>query len=108
MRKKGVWWKRNCGSILAIAQAILETSLGNSGVGKTRNNPFSINSKKGYKNYLLIEDGVMDYYYFISKRYLRCKTIDELLNNFTNCSGKRYAKDTSYEKRLKKIFYNLI
>jgi len=31
---------------LAMTQAILESSLGNSGVGKTRNNTFNINSKK--------------------------------------------------------------
>ena len=88
---------------LAISQAILETSLGNSGVGKSRNNPFSINSKKGYKRYDLIENGVLDYYYFISNRYLYCKTLDQLLINFTNCSNKRYAQDRSYEKRLKNL-----
>jgi flagellum-specific peptidoglycan hydrolase FlgJ len=92
---------------LVITQAIIETSLGTSGVGKTKNNPFSLNSKEGYRKYELIENGILAYYYFISNRYLNCKTVEQLLNNFTNCKGKRYAQDKRYEKRLKKQ-YNLL
>ncbi len=89
---------------LAISQAIIETSLGNSGVGKTRNNPFSLNSKEGYRKYELIENGVLDYYYFISNKYLNCKTAEQLLGNFINCGGKRYASDRNYERKLKKQY----
>lgn len=92
---------------LAISQAIIETSLGNSGVGKNRNNPFSLNSKKGYKRYDQIKDGVIDYYYFVSNGYLRCKSINELLTNFTNCKGYRYAETRSYEAKLKRQYFAL-
>jgi flagellum-specific peptidoglycan hydrolase FlgJ len=92
---------------LAISQAIIETSLGNTGVGKSKNNPFSLNSKEGYRKYELIKNGVLDYYYFISNRYLNCKTAEQLLNNFVNCNGKRYAQDRRYEKLLKKQYNTL-
>lgn len=87
---------------LAIAQAITETSLGNSGVGKSRNNPFSINSKKGYLIFPTMSDGVLAYYNFIAIKYLSCRTLSQLLNNFSNCNGKRYASDKTYEAKLKK------
>jgi len=91
---------------LAIAQAIIETSLGNAGVGKTRNNPFSINSKKGYVNYPSMGTGVKAYYYFMATKYLQCKTLPQLLRNFVNCNNKRYAKDKLYERKVKnKIKY---
>jgi flagellum-specific peptidoglycan hydrolase FlgJ len=87
---------------LAISQAIVETSLGNKGVGKKRNNPFSLNSKKGYRVYSSIENGILDYYYFISF-YLKCRTTEQLFKNFVNCSGNRYASSKKYERNLKKV-----
>lgn len=85
---------------LAIAQALLETGLGSTGVGKSKNNPFSINSSKGYVYYNNIEDGIRAYYFLIAKRYLRCKNLDELLRNFTNCNNLRYAETKQYEAGL--------
>lgn len=93
---------------LAIAQAITESSLGNAGVGKHRNNPFSINSKKGYLYFKTMADGVLAYYYFVSKKYLRCKSLSQLLNRFTNCQNKRYASDRLYEVKLKKRIKQLL
>lgn len=92
---------------LAISQAIIETSLGNSGVGKSRNNPYSINSKNGYKRYVKIYDGVLAYYDLMSRRYLKCKTVDEILYNFRNCKGGRYATSNSYTYELRKVYYKL-
>jgi uncharacterized FlgJ-related protein len=89
---------------LVISQAIIETSLGNAGVGKSRNNPFSLNSKLGYKRYTSIQDGILDYYFYITNNYLCCKSVDELLNNFKNCRGKRYAVSRSYETKLRKKY----
>ena len=91
----------------AIAQCILETSLGTSGVGRRKNNPYSINSRKGYKSYKNIEEGILDYYFYISKNYLKCKTVEQLFKNFTNCKGKRYATERGYEHRFKKEYSNL-
>jgi uncharacterized FlgJ-related protein len=87
---------------LAIAQSIIETSLGNAGVGKSKNNPFSINSKNGYINYVTIEEGISAYYDRISSYYLKTKTLEQLLKKFTNNIGKRYASDKLYEARLRK------
>lgn len=87
---------------LAVAQAIIETSLGNTGVGKSKNNPFSLNSKDGYIVFDNIEDGILAYYYKLSTFYLKTKTMEQLLKNFTNHIGKRYASDRLYEIRLKK------
>lgn len=92
---------------LAISQAIIETSLGNTGVGLTRNNPFSINSKKGYIKYDNITDGTKAYYLYISLNYLKCKSIVDLMKKFKNCNNKRYASDPKYENRLRKIYKKL-
>ena len=83
---------------LAIAQGILETSLGNAGVGR-RNNPFSINSRKGYIRYNTMRDGVKAYYSLIARKYLKCRTYEQLKYNFVNCSGNRYCVG-AYEKAL--------
>ena len=85
---------------IAIAQGILETGLGNFGVGK-RDNPFSINSRKGYIRYNSIEEGVAAYYSLMARKYLSCKTRIQLLQNFTNCAGNRYCVGP-YEKILRK------
>ena len=92
---------------LAIAQAIVETSLGNSGVGKSRNNPYSINSRKGYKRYKRISDGVLEYYDMMARNYLRCKNTEQLLYNFRNCKGGRYATSETYTSYLRKIYYKI-
>ena len=86
---------------LAISQALLETGLGSTGVGKNRNNPFSINSSKGYRYYDKIEDGIRAYYYLMARRYLKCRTYEQLLTNFVNCNNKRYAEYKGYENDLK-------
>lgn len=92
---------------LAIAQAIIETSLGGAGVGKTRNNPYCINSKKGYVKYNNVVDGVLAYYRLIASRYLKCNSVDSLLKNFKHCQGYRYASSKVYETTLKKQYYKI-
>lgn len=87
---------------LALGQAIIETGLGAVGVGKTRNNPYSINSKKGYVRYSTVKDGIRGYYRIMARRYLNCKTQEQLLKNFVNCSKRRYASFVGYEIKLKK------
>jgi len=87
---------------LAISQAIIETSLGNEGVGKKKNNPYSINSKKGYVKYNSIKEGVEAYYFIIASSYLSCSSLTKLLNNFVNCSKRRYAITKKYETKLRK------
>lgn len=94
---------------LAISQGIMETGLGTMGVGKSRNNPYSIYSSKnkGYKNFTTLQKGIESYYYLISSNYLIKKTVDELLVKFVNKNNKRYASDLNYEKKIRKLFHSL-
>ena len=87
---------------LALSQAVIETSLGSSGVGKSKNNPYSINSSKGYRKYSTMKEGIRVYYYLIAKRYLKYRTKEQLLQNFVNRSKNRYASDSNYELKLRK------
>jgi hypothetical protein len=86
---------------LALAQAVLESSLGTKG-RSSATNPFNVgeyNSKTVLK-FDNTFDGVQAYYFLIAKKYLKCKNINILLKNFTNCNGKRYASSLSYEIEL--------
>jgi hypothetical protein len=84
---------------LALAQAQMESSMGTKGRSPVRN-PFNIGE---YDNGTVMWfdstfDGVQAYYYFIAKNYLRCKSLEQLFKQFTNCKGKRYATEETYEK----------
>jgi flagellum-specific peptidoglycan hydrolase FlgJ len=93
---------------LAIAQALIETNLGNAGTGH-RNNPYSIydNKHKRYRHYNSISEGVESYYDLISSKYLKNSSIDKLLKNFVNINNKRYAIDSRYESKLRKVYFSL-
>lgn len=98
---------------IALAQGLWE-----SGFGKTnKNNPFNINPKcvkgkthKSYSNlFISPEEGVSEYYKLMCENYLSCKTEKQLLYNFTNCGGSRYAQSPTYESALRraiKMFEN--
>lgn len=86
---------------LALAQAHLESGFGSSDLAKQKNNPYSIRSGRTYATYKNIDDGVKAYYKLIASRYLKCKSIDQLLKNFTTCEGYRYAGSRNYEIKLK-------
>lgn len=86
---------------LALAQAYLESGFCNSKLSKQKNNPYSLKSGKSYASYSSLELGVSSYYKVIAKRYLQCKTIDQLLKDFSTCEGYRYAGSKNYEYILK-------
>ena len=86
---------------LALAQACLESSFCNSKLSKQKNNPYSLKSGKSYASYSSLELGVSSYYKVIAKRYLQCKTLDQLLKDFSTCEGYRYAESKNYEYILK-------
>jgi uncharacterized FlgJ-related protein len=87
---------------LSLAQAKMESKYCTSSLAKSKNNPYSLKGTKTYKTYTSLEEGVIAYYELMAKNYLRCKSIDQLLNNFVNCNGYRYAESTIYESNLKK------
>jgi hypothetical protein len=89
---------------LALAQATIESSLGTLGRSPI-NNPFNIGEHDDrttlYFNNTF--DGIQAYYYIMCNNYLRCKDMNTLLKNFTNCAGNRYASKITYEDELKTI-----
>lgn len=91
---------------LVLAQAQLESGMGKVKNSVYKNNFFGIMEGGNLKRFKTVEEGVEGYYMLMSTKYLRCKTIDELLRNFTNCGGKRYASDT-YETNIKKQYHNI-
>jgi hypothetical protein len=93
---------------LALAQAQLESSLGTRG-RSARNNPFNIGEYNSHthlypKN---IDEGIKLYYYYLTNKYLSCKSVDDFLKDCTNCQGSRYATSPSYERAVRRQ-YNFI
>jgi len=98
---------------LALAQMVLEGGIGNGNRSsrpiRTRN-PFNIGNVDDGRNkfYPNVVDGICDYYSLMARKYLgnmNGKTItpNDLLSNFVNKEGNRYASDPNYENKLKSI-----
>ena len=92
---------------LALAQLALEGGISKNldAVPIKTKNPFNVgNTDSGEKNYRnSFEDGVCLYYDLMTRRYLKGKTAPELLQNFVNVNGNRYASATEYEETLQKL-----
>jgi hypothetical protein len=91
---------------LALAQCQFESSMGLEG-RSPRKNPYNLGE---YDSGTVMwfdktSDGVQAYFDLIAKDYLSCKTPEQLMMSFTNCSGKRYASG-DYEIHIsKQMFY---
>ena len=98
----------------ALAQCQIESGMGR--YGKSfKTNPYNIGEfDNGTKIvFETTEQGVKAYFNLLAKRYLSniglkkqkriiFKSVDELLENFVDVNGYRYASDKNYEKKLKK------
>jgi hypothetical protein len=72
---------------------------------KTKN-PFNVGNTGTDKNVFhnSVQSGIQSYYDLIAKNYLTGgKTATDLLTNFVNSSGYRYAGDRNYEASLRKL-----
>jgi hypothetical protein len=91
---------------LALAQAQFESSMGRLGRSPI-NNPYNVGE---YDDRTVIWfdntfSGVQAYYYLMCRNYLKCKSINILFKNFTNCDGNRYASDKNYEEKITSQYY---
>ena len=101
----------NVDLVFVLAQATLESHFGTTGMAKKTNSVFNIgaydgksihaiSSKYKYENPNLSID---PYLTLLNDSYLDGKSEEELLNNFVNKHGKRYASYKNYEKELQII-----
>ena len=101
----------NVDLVFVLAQATLESHFGTTGMAKKTNSVFNvgaydgksshtISSKYKYENPNLSID---PYLTLLNDSYLEGKSEEELLSNFVNKDGKRYASYKNYEKELQII-----
>jgi hypothetical protein len=93
---------------LALAQAKMESSYGTSQLSIQKNNPYSLRGSGSYKSFKTLYSGILSYYKIMATRYLKCRTSEELMINFVNCSGHRYAESRVYESTVKKEVNTII
>ena len=87
---------------LALSQAQWESGMGRRGRSPATN-PYNVGewSEKTVTRFKTTRQGVQSYYYLIARDYLTCKELEDLLENFVNCNGHRYASATDYEHKIK-------
>jgi len=82
-----------------LAQLQKESTMGTKG-RSPKNNPANVGEyDEGTKiKFNSPEEGINAYYSLISNDYLRDKNVSDLISNFVNYRGDRYATDPGYEK----------
>jgi len=93
---------------LALAQAQFESHFGTTGRSPV-NNPFNVGEydDRTAMTFDSPQEGIDAYFDLMVTDYLSDKTVEELLNNFVNKDGKRYASNRKYESDIKNQYeYN--
>ena len=92
-----------------LAQGELESKFGTTGLAYRTNSIWNVGAYDNYdiKNikikYKNPNDSVEPYLNLLNSNYLNGKTIEDLLDSFTDINGNRYATDKYYESKLKTI-----
>lgn len=86
---------------LALAQAQIESGMGRKG-RNPKTNPFNVGEfDAGTKQtFGTTAEGVQAYFDLMAQDYLKKRDFTELLKNFVNERGNRYASNPQYEKML--------
>jgi len=97
---------------LALAQLTLEGGFSNDPNSKPirTNNPYNIGNvdSGGVRGFSDVQSGIDAYYDVIARRYIgNGKTASNLINNFVDLKGARYASSDSYESNLNKIISDI-
>jgi len=86
---------------LALSQAQLESGMGRKGLSP-ETNPYNVGEwdQGTMWTFSNTKQGVQAYFNLIAKDYMLNKTLTDLLKNFVNTNGHRYASSTNYETKL--------
>ena len=107
--------KYNIDIKFVLAQAEIESHFGTKGIGGKLNNVFNIGVFDGYspekvaKNfkYDYPNESIEPYLKLLTERYLIDKLEEDLMINYVDINGRRYASDEHYEEKLRNK-YNII
>ena len=90
-----------------LAQGEVESHFGTTGLAFRTNSVWNVGAFDSY-SYSEIQhkfnnpnDSVIPYLDLLANNYLPSKTIEDLLDNFVDINGNRYATDPSYEEKLR-------
>ena len=98
---------------LLLAQLQVESHFGTTDRAKRTNSMFSVGSYDDGKDVVKYKNqdaSIVPYIKLINRNYLLDgkKDVDDLLQNFVNGAGKRYASNPNYENDLKKTRYKIM
>jgi hypothetical protein len=98
---------------LLLAQLQVESHFGTTDRAKRTNSMFSVGAYDDGRDIVKYKDqdaSIVPYIKLINKNYLLDgkKDVDDLLSNFVNGAGKRYASNPNYENDLKKTRYKIM